>query len=134
MIIIWGAIGILCLMAEFLNRKCAYIWFSISSFFSLITFNFINNYVLSFVVFLIGGFILLVIFREYTINKVNNYNEKRVINKKGIVVKVIEKKNLGKIKIGRKVYNAKAKKTIKKGKNIVVTGYNNHIVEVVEAK
>ena len=121
-------------MAELLNKKYAYIWFSISSILSIIAFKLTNNYVISFIVFLIGGFIILVIFREYTINKINDYVGKKLINKKGIVIKIIDKKHIGKIKIGRKTYKARANKIIKKGKNIIVTGYNNHIVEVVEDK
>lgn len=121
-------------MAELLNKKCAYIWFSISSLFALILFNIKHNYLLSFIIFIIGGFILLVIFREYTLNKFNSYIENKILNKKGVVIKTIEKKHIGKIKVGKKVYKAKSNKLIKKDKKIVVTGYNNHIVEVVEDK
>ena len=132
--IIWALVAVLCLMAELLNRKCAYIWFSLSSALSCLCSIVIHNYILSFSLFLFGGFILLVIFRDYTMDKIYNYFNKKLVDKKGVVVKQIDKKHIGRVKIGNKRYKAKSNRPINKNKKIKVTGYNNHIVEVVEDK
>ena len=134
MLIIWILIAILCVLAELLNRKCAYIWFSISSILSLIVHLFKHWFIMEFMVFIIGGFVLLTLFRDYSINRVNEYIKNTIINKKGKVVKKIEKNKKGQIRIGLIKYTATSKNVINKNTYVKVIGYNNQIVEVVKDK
>ena len=86
---IWIGIVISLALIEILTINLTTIWFVASGLLSLILSIFIDNYLIQFGVFVIGGFLLLIFTRSYLLNKINigviKTNLDRVIDSVGIV-------------------------------------------------
>lgn len=131
---IWLSIAFLFLILEYINKNCVNIWFALSSFVCFLI-NFItNDFIFQFILFVLLGFITMVILRQITVIKVNDYFDRKTINKKGIVIKDIYKNKYGKIKIGKRKYLACANKKIKSGKLVIVLKRNQNLLVVKEDK
>lgn len=75
MIYIWIAIVIILAIVELMTSRLITIWFSISGVFSIVTSIFFNSYIIRLIVFFLGGFILLTIFRPILISKRGDVRE-----------------------------------------------------------
>lgn len=75
MIYIWIAIVIILAIVELMTSRLITIWFSISGVFAIITSIFFNSYIIRLIVFFLGGFILLTIFRPILISKRGDVRE-----------------------------------------------------------
>lgn len=131
---IWLSITFLFLILEYINKNCVNIWFALSSFVCFLI-NFItNDFIFQFILFVLLGFVTMVILRQIVIIKVNDYFDKKLINRKGMVIKDICKNKYGKIKIGKRKYLACANKKIKSGKLVIVLKRNQNLLVVKEDK
>ena len=71
MIYIWVAIVVILSIIELMTSSLIPIWFSVSGILAIITSIFVDNYIARLIVFILGGLILLTIFRPILLkNKV----------------------------------------------------------------
>ena len=121
---IWIGIVISLALIEILTINLTTIWFVASGLLALILSIFIDNYLVQFGVFVIGGFLLLIFTRSYLLNKINigviKTNLDRVIDSVGIVTEEIKKNKPGEVKIDGKKWTAISNKEIEKGKNVLI--------------
>ena len=121
---IWIGIVISLALIEILTINLTTIWFVASGLLSLILSIFIDNYLIQFGVFVIGGFLLLVFTRSYLLNKINigaiKTNLDRVIDSVGIVTEEIKNNKPGEVKIDGKKWTAISNKEIEKGKKVLI--------------
>lgn len=75
MIYIWIAIVLFLSLLEIMTSKLISIWFSISGIFVIISSIFIDNYIIRLLIFLLGGLILLTIFRPLLLKNRGEKNE-----------------------------------------------------------
>lgn len=71
MIYIWVAIVVILSIIELMTSSLIPIWFSISGILAIITSIFVDNYIVRLIVFILGGLILLTIFRPILLKKEN---------------------------------------------------------------
>lgn len=69
MIYIWVAIVVILSIIELMTSSLIPIWFSISGILAIITSIFVDNYIVRLIVFILGGLILLTIFRPILLKK-----------------------------------------------------------------
>lgn len=69
MIYIWVAIVVILSIIELMTSSLIPIWFSISGVLAIITSIFVDNYIVRLIVFILGGLILLTIFRPILLKK-----------------------------------------------------------------
>ena len=69
MIYIWIAIVVILSIIELMTSSLIPIWFSISGILAIITSIFFDNYIVRLIVFILGGLILLTIFRPILLKK-----------------------------------------------------------------
>ena len=121
---IWIGIVISLALIEILTINLTTIWFVASGLLSLILSIFIDNYLIQFGVFVIGGFLLLIFTRSYLLKKINigviKTNLDRVVDEVGIVTEEITKNKPGEVKIDGKKWTAVSNRTIEKGKNVLI--------------
>ena len=121
---IWIGIVISLALIEILTINLTTIWFVASGLLSLILSIFIDNYLIQFGIFVIGGFLLLVFTRSYLLNKINigaiKTNLDRVIDSVGIVTEEIKNNKPGEVKVDGKKWTAISNKEIEKGKNVLI--------------
>lgn len=123
MVWIWLGIVICLALIEILTINLTTIWFVASGLISLVISIFIDNYILEFSVFVIGGVLLLVFTRSYLTTKFSSNiktNLDRVIGMKGIVTEEITKNNPGEVKVDGKRWTAISNKNIGKNKEVKI--------------
>lgn len=117
MVWIWLGIVICLALIEIITINLTTIWFVASGLLALVLSIFIDNYIIQFSVFVIGGVLLLIFTRSYLTTKFNNSvktNLDRVIGMKGIVTEEITKNNPGEVKVDGKRWTAISNKNIEK--------------------
>ena len=115
MVWIWLGIVICLALIEILTINLTTIWFVASGLISLVISIFIDNYILEFSVFVIGGVLLLVFTRSYLTTKFSSNiktNLDRVIGMEGIVTSPIDKNIVGEVKVDGKRWSATSNKKI----------------------
>ncbi len=124
MVWIWLGIVICLIFIEILTVNLTTIWFVASGLVSLFLSIFINNYLIQFAVFVIGGVLLLIFTKQYLVNKLNfksvKTNLDRVIGMEGVVTEDISKNNPGEVKVDGKKWTAISNKSISKGKIVYI--------------
>lgn len=75
MIYIWIAIVVSLALLEIMTSKLISIWFSISGIFAIISSIFVDNYIIRLSIFLLGGLVLLTIFRPLLLKSRGEKNE-----------------------------------------------------------
>lgn len=123
MVWIWLGIVICLALIEILTINLTTIWFVASGLISLVISIFIDNYILEFSVFVIGGVLLLVFTRSYLTTKFSSNiktNLDRVVGMKGIVTEEITKNNPGEVKVDGKRWTAISNKNIEKNKEVKI--------------
>lgn len=124
MLWIWLGIVICLALIEILTVNLTTIWFVASGLISLLLSVFIDNYIIQFSVFVIGGVLLLIFTKPYLVNKFTVKNVKtnldRVIGMEGIVTEDISKNNPGEVKVDGKRWTAISSKKISKGKTVYI--------------
>lgn len=123
MTFIWLGIVICLALIEILTINLTTIWFVASGLISLVISIFIDNYIIEFSVFVIGGVLLLIFTRSYLTTKFSSNiktNLDRVIGMKGIVTEEITKNNPGEVKVDGKRWTAISNKNIEKNKEVKI--------------
>lgn len=123
MVWIWLGIVICLALIEIITINLTTIWFVASGLLALVLSIFIDNYIIQFSVFVIGGVLLLIFTRSYLTTKFNNSvktNLDRVIGMKGIVTEEITKNNPGEVKVDGKRWTAISNKNIEKNKEVKI--------------
>lgn len=131
---VWIGIAISFLFIELIDKKVSSIWFSISAFIAFIVSLFSHNYFYQFFVFALIGFFLMVILRNYAIERIKKYINDKLINKKGKIIKEVSKDKVGIARIGMLKIKVNSNKKIKKGKKIKIKEFKNRKFIVVEDK
>ena len=120
MVWIWLSIVICLALIEILTVNLTTIWFVASGLISLVLSVFIDNYLIQFSVFVVGGVLLLIFTKKYLVNNFTvkdvKTNLDRVIGMEGIVTEDISKNNPGEVKVDGKRWTAISNKSICKGK------------------
>ena len=122
MVWIWLGIVICLALIEIITINLTTIWFVASGLLALVLSIFIDNYIIQFSVFVIGGVLLLIFTRSYLTTKFNNSvktNLDRVIGMKGIVTEEINN-NPGEVKVDGKRWMAISNKKIEKNKEVKI--------------
>lgn len=131
---VWIGIAISFLFIELIDKKVSSIWFSISAFIAFIVSLFSHNYFYHFFVFALIGFFLMVILRNYAIERIKKYINDKLINKKGKIIREVSKDKVGIARIGMLKIKVYSNKKIKKGKKIKIKEFKNRKFIVVEDK
>ena len=116
MLWIWLGIVIALALIEILTINLTTIWFVASGLCALAISFFVDNYVIQFSVFVIGGILLLLFTRSFLVNKLSivgsRTNLDRVIGMEGIVTEEITKNKPGEVKVDGKRWTAVADKDL----------------------
>ncbi len=116
MLWIWLGIVIALALIEILTINLTTIWFVASGLCALAISFFVDNYVIQFSVFVIGGILLLLFTRSFLVNKLSivgsRTNLDRVIGMDGIVTEEITKNKPGEVKVDGKRWTAVADKDL----------------------
>lgn len=137
---IWLTILILFILIEFTTEATTTIWFIIASLVALLLSIFVDEFLIQFIVFTVISIFLFVQYKNQLndlINKLNIHAKKdKLIDKKGLVTKEINKNSSGIVKIGKKKIDAIAKKKITKSKEVIIVKKigSEYLVEEVNAK
>ena len=124
MLWIWLGIVICLALIEILTVNLTTIWFVASGLCSLVLSIFIDNYIIQFGVFVIGGVLLLIFTKSLLLKKLNIHTVKtnldRVIGMQGVVIKEITKNNTGQVKVDGKIWTAISNKNISKDSDVII--------------
>ncbi len=130
MFYVWLGIIVLLIIVELMTYELTTMWFVISGIVALILNSIYDDFMLEFITFIVLGIILLVTFKGYLYNYLDIRRRNKLANMTGIVIEKITKKENGKIKIKRKVYEASSDKSIKTGSCVEIINICDNIVEV----
>lgn len=121
---IWLGIVISLSLIEIITINLTTIWFVASGLLSLVISLFINNYLIQFGIFVVVGFIFMILTKPYLVNKLNiggvRTNLDRVIDMVGVVTKKITKNEPGEVKVDGKKWMAISNKDIELGNNVLI--------------
>lgn len=138
MLWIWLGIVIALALIEILTINLTTIWFVASGLCALAISVFVDNYVIQFSVFVIGGILLLLFTRSYLVNKLSlvgvKTNLDRVIGMDGIVTEEITKNKPGEVKVDGKRWTAIADKDLSVGTVVKVKAIEGVKIIVEEDK
>lgn len=124
MLWIWLGIVISLALIEILTINLTTIWFVASGLISLVLSVFINNYLIQFGIFVVGGVIFMIFTKSYLLDKLNVANVKtnldRVIGMTGIVTIEINKNKPGEVIVDGKKWTAVSNKKITIDSNVLI--------------
>ena len=113
---IWLIIIILLVFVEVMTINLTTIWFVVSGLVALLLSFFVDNFFIQFLVFTIGGILLLITTRPILEKLIKEHKEStnldRIIGMTGIVTEKIEKNNNGEVKVDGKRWTAYADEVI----------------------
>ncbi len=134
MFYVWLGIIVLLILVELMTKELTTIWFVISGIVALILNSIYDDFMMEFITFIALGIILLVMLKGYLYTFLNIRKTNKLLNMTGVVKSKITKKNNGKVKIGRKILEAKAINSIKEGTVVEIVSLENDIIVVKEVK
>lgn len=130
----WLIIIILLIIVELMTINLTTIWFVTSGLIALLLSFFVDNFLIQFAVFTIGGIVLLIttrpILKKFLEQNKELTNLDRVIGMEGIVTEDIKKNEVGEVKVDGKKWSAYADKTIKVGTTVKVLKINGVKIKV----
>ena len=136
--VVWLIVIILLAIIEVMSLNLVTVWFMGSAFVSLILAIFIPDLINQICVFILGGFLLMILTKPIIIelnkNKKAKLELKEIVGKEGLVTKEITKSNFGEVNVNDKLWMAKSGKKISVNTLIKVKEVINDEILVVERK
>ena len=126
---IWLGISISLLLIEMSTKKLNLNYFIFSSIFALATTKIFKNFLYQFIIFIVVGLILY-LYQEKILNKIEKVYKKDMIGRKAKVVKVIKKGEVGIVKINKLKYKATSIKEIKEDSMVKIVDVSEFILKV----
>lgn len=123
--ILWLIVIIILIVLEVMTVNLVSVWFIISGLVSLIVSIYIDNFLLQFGIFVIGGLVLM-LFTKPLLSKYvpNNRNDKinldRIIGMVGVVTVEISKNEIGEVKVDGKKWSAIASSKIAVDEEVII--------------
>lgn len=133
MFYVWFGLALALGLIEVITTNLVSIWFVISALLSMIVSLFTDNLLIQIGIFVIVGIALIPLSKKiYKKIKVNNAstNFDRIIGMKGIVIKDINKDNIGEVKVDGKVWSAYSDTNISEGEIVKVLSINSVKIKV----
>ena len=126
---IWLGISISLLLLEISTKKLNLNYFVFSSIIALATTRLFNKFLYQFIIFIVIGLILY-LYQEKILNKIEKIYKKDMIGRKAKVVKVIKKGEVGIVKINKLKYKATSLKEIKEDSMVKIVDVSEFILKV----
>ena len=126
---IWLGISISLLLIEISTKKLNLNYFVFSSIFALATTRLFNKFLYQFIIFIVVGLILY-LYQEKILNKIEKIYKKDMIGRKAKVIKVIKKGEVGIVKINKLKYKATSIKEIKEDSMVKIVDVSEFILKV----
>ena len=126
---IWLGISISLLLIEMSTKKLNLNYFIFSSIFALATTRLFNKFLYQFIIFIVIGLILY-LYQEKILNKIEKIYKKDMIGRKAKVIKVIKKGEVGIVKINKLKYKATSIKKIKEDSMVKIVDVSEFILKV----
>lgn len=126
---IWLGISISLLLLEISTKKLNLNYFVFSSIIALATTKILKNFLLQFLIFIVVGLILY-LYHEKILNKIEKIYKKDMIGRKAKVVKVIKKGEVGIVKINKLKYKATSLKEIKENSIVKIVDVSEFVLRV----
>lgn len=126
---IWLGISISLLLIEMSTKKLNLNYFIFSSIFALATTRLFNKFLYQFIIFIVIGLILY-LYQEKILNKIEKIYKKDMIGRKAKVIKVIKKGEVGIVKINKLKYKATSIKEIKEDSMVKIVDVSEFILKV----
>ena len=119
----WLGIIFLLVVLEMSTAALVSIWFIASGVLALLASMFIDNVLVQFAIFVIGGIILLLTTRKFLTNKLvkqEKTNLDRIIGMRGVVTEDIDDLVIGEVLVDGKKWSAISKEKLKKGDKVKI--------------
>jgi len=119
----WLGIIFLLVVLEISTAALVSIWFIASSILALLASIFIDNVLIQFAIFVIGGIIFLLTTRKFLTNKLvkqEKTNLDRIIGMRGVVTEDIDDLVIGEVLVDGKKWSAISKEKLKKGDKVKI--------------
>lgn len=126
---IWLGISISLLLIEMSTKKLNLNYFIFSSILALATTRLFNKFLYQFIIFIVIGLILY-LYQEKILNKIEKIYKKDMIGRKAKVIKVIKKGEVGIVKINKLKYKATSIKEIKEDSMVKIVDVSEFILKV----
>ena len=126
---IWLGISISLLLLEISTKKLNLNYFVFSSIIALATTRLFDKFLYQFIIFIVIGLILY-LYQEKILNKIEKIYKKDMIGRKAKVVKVIKKGEVGIVKINKLKYKATSLKEIKEDSIVKIVDVSEFILKV----
>lgn len=126
---IWLGISISLLLLEISTKKLNLNYFVFSSIIALATTRLFNKFLYQFIIFIVIGLILY-LYQEKILNKIEKIYKKDMIGRKAKVIKVIKKGEVGIVKINKLKYKATSIKEIKEDSMVKIVDVSEFILKV----
>lgn len=126
---IWLGISISLLLLEISTKKLNLNYFVFSSIIALATTRLFDKFLYQFIIFVVVGLILY-LYQEKILNKIEKVYKKDMIGRKAKVVKVIKKGEVGIVKINKLKYKATSLKEIKEDSIVKIVDVSEFILKV----
>ena len=126
---IWLGISISLLLLEISTKKLNLNYFVFSSIIALATTRLFNKFLYQFIIFIVIGLILY-LYQEKILNKIEKIYKKDMIGRKAKVIKVIKKGEVGIVKINKLKYKATSIKEIKEDSIVKIVDVSEFILKV----
>lgn len=119
----WLGIIFLLVVLEMSTAALVSIWFIASGILALLSSMFIDNILVQFAIFVIGGIIFLLTTRKFLTNKLvktEKTNLDRIIGMRGVVTEDIDDLIIGEVLVDGKKWSAISKEKLKKGDKVKI--------------
>ena len=126
---IWLGISISLLLLEISTKKLNLNYFVFSSIIALATTRLFDKFLYQFIIFVVVGLILY-LYQEKILNKIEKVYKKDMIGRKAKVVKAIKKGEVGIVKINKLKYKATSLKEIKEDSIVKIVDVSEFILKV----
>ena len=130
---IWLGISVSLLLIEISTNKLNLNYFVFSSILALATTKIFKEFFIQFIIFIVVGLILY-LYHEKILNKVEKIYKKDMIGRQGKVVKTIKNGQVGIIKINKLKYKATSIKEIRKDSIVKIVDVSEFILKVEKTK
>lgn len=136
MMYIWLGIVILLTLIEIATIDLTTIWFIISGIITLLIAQFIDDFFIQLLVFVVLGVVLLIttrpLLKKFIQKRKERTNLDRIIGMKGMVTESIKELEVGEVKVDGKKWSAISEKPIEKEKTVEILSIEGVKVKVKE--
>jgi membrane protein implicated in regulation of membrane protease activity len=137
MMYLWFVVLLILIFIEIKTKKIIAIWFVISAAFVFVLSFFVDDFIMLFSLFSIGGYAIYLGTRKFVFERLQSYNSvdeviERIIGKTAIVNEKIEPNRPGQVSIDGKIWKAISDENLPISELVTVIDIDNNILTVTK--